>query len=135
MITTFRRLLIRFGKALPFIICAIVFVSYIESLIALCSHDYLAYNDCVVLNTPLSFWIADKFEYDALTILAATILSIAIESCLWNRLAICYLFIQLLEKSYFITVELYPEQVAAIITINMLACAWLCFKGLKIMFR
>ena len=133
MINAFRRFLIRFGKALPFILCAIVLVSYIESGTSLITCEYLIYEDGVILNTPISFWIADKFEYDILTLFAATILSVSIQTCVWNKIALAYLFFQLLLKQWLMTVELYPEQIAAITTINIIVCAWLCWKGVQML--
>lgn len=128
-----RLLLIRLGKALPFIVCAIVFISYAESALSLLTSDFSEWNGYVIPNCRLSTLIGDYFEYDFSTVIILAIISSAIESCLWNRIAIIYLLLQLLFKQYIITVELYPEQVAAITTINMLACVWLCWKGLKML--
>lgn len=131
MVNKFRRLLIRFGKILPFFLCFIVLISYIESFVALYCQDFMSYKDCTILNTPLSFWIAQKFEYDMLTIFAATILSIAIQTCRWNKLACLYLGINLLEKSYF-DFELDIETIYCIYIINIIASTYLTYKGIKI---
>ena len=135
MINRARRLLINFGKMIPFVLCFIVLISYTESLYALCSDNVMLYGDSAVLYTPISFYIAKRFEYDWLTILATTILSISIETCYWNKLALFYLFIQLWEKTYFSTIELYPEYIYAIIAVNLLCSGLFVFKGITILFR
>jgi hypothetical protein len=128
-----RVLLIRLGKALSFIVCAIVFISYAESALSLLTSDFCEWNGYIIPNCRLSTIIGNYFEYDFSTVLILAIISAAIESCLWNRLAICYLFVQLLLKQWLITVELYPEQVAVIVTINIVVCAWLCWKGVQML--
>lgn len=135
MINRARRLLINFGKMIPFVLCFIVLISYTESLYALCSDNVMLYGDSAVLYTPISFYIAKRFEYDWLTILATTILSISIETCYWNKLALFYLFVQLWEKTYFSTIELYPEYIYAIIAVNLLCSGFFVFKGITILFR
>ena len=135
MINRARRLLINFGKIIPFVLCFIVLISYTESLYALCSDNVMLYGDSAVLYTPISFYIAKRFEYDWLTILATTILSISIETCYWNKLALFYLFIQLCEKTYFSTIELYKEYIYAIIAVNLLCSGLFVFKGITILFR
>lgn len=135
MINAFRRFLIRLGKALPFILCSVVFISYIESAFALYMEDYLEYNGYLTLNTPISFKLASIFEYDMLTIFAATILSISIETCVWNRLSLAYLAIHLLSRRYIEAQELYPEYIYIICIINIALCGFFCYKGVKILLR
>lgn len=135
MINRARRLLINFGKMIPFVLCFMVLISYTESLYALCTDNFMLYGDSAALYTPISFYIAKRFEYDWLTILATTILSISIETCYWNKLALFYLFVQLWEKTYFSTIELYPEYIYAIIAVNLLCSGFFVFKGITILFR
>ncbi len=135
MINRARRLLINFGKMIPFVLCFMVLISYAESLYALCTDNFMLYGDSAVLYTPISFYIAKRFEYDWLTILATTILSISIETCYWNKLALFYLFVQLWEKTYFSTIELYPEYIYAIIAVNLLCSGFFVFRGITILFR
>lgn len=135
MINRARRLLINFGKMIPFVLCFMVLISYAESLYALCTDNFMLYGDSAALYTPISFYIAKRFEYDWLTILATTILSISIETCYWNKLALFYLFVQLWEKTFFSTIELYPEYIYAIIAVNLLCSGFFVFKGITILFR
>jgi hypothetical protein len=127
-----RVLLIRLGKALPFIVCAIVFISYTESALSLATSDFLEWNGYIIPNCRISTLIGGYFEYDFSTVVILTIISVSIESCIWNKIALAYLFFQLLLKQWLMTVELYPEQIAAITTINIIVCAWLCWKGIRI---
>ena len=99
-IHSFRVLLIRLGKISPFLITFLVFISYVESLLALMTNSLAEYNGEVVLYKPLSWAIASYFEYDMYVVGFLTILAISIETCIWNKLALLYLFIQLMEKGF-----------------------------------
>lgn len=98
---TARKSLIRLGKFLPFLLCFLVWLSYCESLVALLFERYIVYGDYLILNTPISFAIGMGFEYDILIVFIALIISIAIESCKWNLLAIAYLALHIMQKCYF----------------------------------
>ena len=56
-----RLLLINCGKVFPFLICAIVAISYIECFKAMYFEDYLEFSDGIYLNKPISFSIASFF--------------------------------------------------------------------------
>ena len=135
MVNKIRRLLINLGKVLPFILCFVLLIGYSESIISLAFDNYLNYENYLTLNTPLSFWIALKFQYDYLTLFIITIISFAIETCKWNKLAILYLLMQLWEKDYFFTIELYKEYIYLICMINLIVCTFFVFKGITILFR
>lgn len=77
-----RVFLIRIGKALPFILCSLVFVSYSESLFALATSDFLYYDGVYVLNKPVSWLIGSYFEYNVQMLVVLFIISIAIETCI-----------------------------------------------------
>ena len=132
MINTFRRLLIRFGKILPFVLCFIVFISYVESLIALLAENFMIYGDYITLNTPISFAHAKVFEYDMLTIFAATILSVSIQTCVWNKIGLLYLALQLISCKYIEAQELEPTTIYIICTLNIIVAGYLTYKGLRI---
>jgi hypothetical protein len=133
MINKFRRLLIRIGKTLPFIICFLACLNYLEIMFALSTCDYLDWNGAVIPNTRISFFIGQYFDYNIQMVVVLWVLSVATSTCIYNKLACLYLTCNLVEKSYYNTVELYPEQVAVIITINLLVCAWLCWKGVQML--
>lgn len=125
-----RRTLIHIGKTLPFVLCFIVFVSYLESSISLLTSNLVLYGGVVVLNTPISFAIGTKFEYDLLVLFVITIISFAIETCYWNKLAIIYLAIHLWEKSYLSSIELESDTIYIIATINIVISGILIYKGI-----
>lgn len=131
MIVFFRRLLIRIGKSLPFILCGLVMLSCIEMSVAITTTDFVSYEDVVILNTPISFAIAKVFEYDLLIVFITLIVSIAIEACKWNLFATFFLLVHLLEKSYF-DFELEPYQIYVIIAVNLLASGFFVYNGIRI---
>lgn len=132
MVNWFRRLLINFGKVLPFILCFVLLVSYIECCVSLYIEDFMIYKDSITLNTPISFWLADKFEYDYLTLFAMTILSYAVETCLWNKIGILYLALQLAFKNYIADFELEPTTIYIICLANILVTGYLTIKGIML---
>lgn len=132
MIHGARILLIRIGKILPFIVCSIVAVSYIESAFALYTENFVLYDNCAVLNKPVSFFIGEYFEYNVQTLFVLCVISIAIETCLWNRLACLYLGINLLEKSYF-DFEIEPSVIYAVCMANIMISTFLVYKGIRVL--
>ena len=133
MINKFRRLLIRVGKILPFIVCLLILLQYAETAFALLLSDFLVYDDMVIPNTPISFFIGRYFEYNLQMFVVLCIISIAIETCLANKACCVYIGVNLYEKSYFANVELYKEYIYAICAINMIVCSYLTYKGIKIL--
>ena len=126
-----RVLVVRFAKVFPFVLCFVVLMSYAEGLYALANENYCTFDDSIVLYKPVSWFIGNIYLYDCRSVTLAAVLSFAMETCWTNKACVFYLLINELERRYFITVELYPEQVAVIITINLLVCGYLCFKGIR----
>lgn len=128
-----RVLLIQVGKVIPFVFCFVVFISFCESLYALLTNDFIEFSDGVYLNKPLSWYIGQYFKYDFVTLIVLTIISFAIRTCIYNKLAILYLAINLYEKSYFSN-HIYENNIYYIVAIiNSLICAFFCYKGIKIL--
>ena len=126
-----RVFLIRIGKTLPFIVCGIVLLSYVECMFALIMKDYVEYEGYTVLNKPISWMIGQYFEYNLITVVMLFVISVAIRTCKWNKISTGLLLVQLGEKEYFSTIELYQEQVMTIVIINIVVFAFLCYKGIK----
>ena len=126
-----RTLLIQIGKILPFVVCFIAAISYFESGIALYEECYIIYDNAVILNTPVSFFIGNYFEYNIQMLVVLCVISVAIETCIYNKLACLYLGVNLLEKSYF-DFELEPYQIYVIIAVNLLASGFFVYKGIRI---
>lgn len=127
-----KTLLINTGKVIPFILCFLVLISYIENIYSLSFCNYIAIDDFVVLNKPISFFIGGYFEYNLQALVIITIISFAIETCKWNKLAIVYLGFQLLGKHYFATVELDIWFYFIVSVLNAIVCAFFMYKGVCI---
>ena len=134
MINRFRRLLIQVGKVLPFAVCFLVVINFTETVFALTTNDFLMYDGIVIPNTPISFFIGQYFEYNLQMLVVLCIISIAIETCIYNKLACGYLGINLAEKSYF-DFELEPTTIYIICLTNILIAGYLTFKGIKILIQ
>lgn len=129
-----RRLLIRFGKAQPFIICFIVCVAYIEIVYSLYFDKYVYFYDCTIIDTPVNFYIASIMEYDWFVVFVSLTISLAVEVCRWNIYATIFLFVHLFEKSYF-DFELEPTTIYIICFANILVAGYLTFKGITIFLK
>lgn len=134
MINKFRRILIRIGKVLPFVICFLVLLNYIECIVALLLNNYIIYDNVVILYTNFSFIINTFVEYDIQILIVLCVISIAIETCIYNKLACGYLGINLAEKSYF-DFELEPTTIYIICLANILVAGYLTYKGIKILLK
>ena len=130
-ITKTRKTLIVLGKVLPFLVCAIILISNCENVVSLATNDYMQFGEDVFLRKPISWEIGKYFRYDFSTIIVLSVLSIAIQTCIYNKLACAYLAINLYEKSYFLTHEFENEIYYIISITNVLVCAFLCYKGIK----
>lgn len=128
---SFRVLLIRLGKLLPFIITFLVSISYIESAWALATNSLAEFNGEVVLYKPISWFIASCFEYNIYVLGLVIVISLAVETCIWNKLAILYLMAQLLEKEWLQHVELDEFNAYILIATNIFLSLLLVYKGLK----
>lgn len=133
-ITKTRITLIHIGKVLPFIVCFIVFLSYVEDVFALSFGNYIVFSDGVYLKKPLSWFIGEYFKYDIITLSVLVVLSIAIETCMWNKLSCIYLGVNLIEKSY-LDFELEPTTIYAICAMNVIVSGYLTYKGIKILLK
>lgn len=129
-----RILLIQVGKVLPFFVCLIAAISYTESCVSLLTDNYIIYDGDVILNKPLSFFLGNYFEYNIQMLVVLFVISIAIETCYWNKLACLYLGINLLEKSYF-DFEMEVWLISVICTLNIIASGFLVYKGVVILLR
>lgn len=128
-----RAILVNMGKMLPFVLCGIILVSYSETMFSLAASDFVEWGGYIIPNTPISWFVGNYFEYDLVTLLALLIMSIAVQTCFWNKLSLLYLFLQLKEKEHLLSIELYPEYIYAICIANILISGFFCHKGIKIL--
>lgn len=130
MIYRVRKLLVWFGKLFPFVLCFIVCVSYIETLVSIGFDLYCSYGEYVVPYKPLSWFFGDILTYDWHTISVAIVLSIAFETCIWNKLSILYLCANLYEKQYFVD-EMEWYTIVLICATNIAVSSYLIYKGIR----
>ena len=133
-ITKTRVTLIRIGKIAPFVVCFVVFISYTEDVYSLMFDRYVEFSDGVYLRKDLSWFIGNYFKYDLATLSFLIVLSCAIETCVYNKLACLYLCINLLEKSYF-DFELEPTAIYIICLANITVAGYLTVKGIKMILK
>ena len=129
MINKARRFLIEIGKVLPFVVCFLLLLHYSECCISLLFENYLVYDNCIILNMPISFFIGKYFEYNLQMLAVLCVISVAIETCIYNKLACAYLGINLLEKSYF-DFEFEPTAIYIICLANIIVAGYLTIKGI-----
>ena len=77
--------------------------------------------------------VAKYFEYDLLSLVVMLTISVAIETCYWNKLAIIYLCINLYERSYFATTEISEEAALLFAILNIITSGFLAFKGIYLL--
>ena len=126
-----RVLLIQIGKALPFLICFLVLISYTESLFSLLTEDYVVYDDEVILRKPISWFLGNYFEYNMQTIIILIITSFAVNTCFTNKVACLYLCINLYEKEWFSTHDYENDVYAYVMLINIDVSLIIVYKGFK----
>ena len=127
-----RIFLIQIGKILPFIVCFSATISYYESIFALCFENYILYDNYSILYKPISFFIGRYFEYNLQTLVVLCVISVAIETCIYNKLACLYLGVNLFEKSYF-DFELDIWQIYTIAIANLIVSGYFTYKGIRIL--
>ena len=126
-----RVILIRGGKLLPFVLCFMVMLTYTETAFSCALSDFNNYSGYVIPYKPIAWIIGRYFEYNLQTIIILSIVSFAIETCFYNKLACCYLAINLLEKSMF-TFEMELSTIYVVCAANVVAAGYLTYKGVKI---
>lgn len=96
MVNFFRKLLIRFGKVIPFILSFVVVVGYCESIFALMNDTYEECIDgSIILYTPISNYIGNIVYIDWFDVFLLYILAVALEYCKYNLRAVHYLLLNL----------------------------------------
>ena len=123
-----RRVLVNGGKILPFVICFIVCISHYETFLSTICGWYVCYGNDILLSKPISYAIGSVFEYDILTLFMVLVISVAIETCYWNKIAILYLCINLWERQYF-DMALDETTICTISFANVIVSAFLVYKG------
>lgn len=128
----FRILLIQIGKVLPFVVCGLIMISYAETAFSLATSDFVVWDGYLIPNKHFSWLVGDYIEYNLQSLVVLVIISIATETCIYNRLACGYLGVNLWEK-HFLDFELEPTYVYIICIANIIIASYLTYKGIKIL--
>lgn len=127
-----RVVLIETGKQLPFVLCFVVAISYAECAYALYFEQFIVFDDCVYLKKPISWFFGSLFEYDKQILALIGVITLAIRTCVWNKLATLYLAAQLFEKYYFQSHELANHKLYYLVSaVNIVVCLFFVLKGLQ----
>ena len=85
MVTLFRKLLIRLGKTIPFVLVFILLVGYVETIYSIITNNTIVdAEENIIYNLPISFFIADIVYIDWLDVLLVWILCFALELCKYS---------------------------------------------------
>jgi len=85
MVTLFRKLLIRLGKTIPFVLAFILLVGYVETIHSIITNNTIVdAEENIIYNMPISFFIADIVYIDWLDVLLIWILCFALELCKYS---------------------------------------------------
>lgn len=85
MVTLFRKLLIRLGKTIPFVLAFILLVGYVETIYSVITNNTIVdAEENIIYNLPTSFFLADIVYIDWLDVLLVWILCVALELCKYS---------------------------------------------------
>lgn len=132
----FRKLLVRAGKLLPFLLSLIMSVSYIENAYAIGCKIYTKdANGDVIYNTPISYFLAELIYIDFLDIMLLYILAFALEFCKYNLRAINVLTVCVLSRSI-LECYVFDDSALMIICLALSAlCLFAIYGGFKMLPR
>jgi len=127
-----RRGIIWIGKYAPFFIVAIITLSNTETMYSIFTERYATFDGMVVYYKPISWWIGEIFELSIAWIFALFILSFGVEACVWNRICIVFLFLNLCQKHYFNSHCVSEDLFGVVLFVNFVVGVSLVCKGVKI---
>ena len=119
------------GKVLPFLLCFVVFVGYVESFVLAVMNECFVYGSDNIICGRFAMYVGGVFEYNYLTVVSMFIISVAIETCYWNKLAVLYLLLHLVFKAYIQDIELEEDEICILSIINVILSGFLVYKGIK----
>lgn len=123
-----RFVLVRIGKILPFVVCILVALSYFECIYSTAVGDFVELDGFVIPNKPLSWAIGRVAEYNIQMLVVLSVISVAMETCIYNKAACLYLGVNLLEKAV-LDFELEQSYIYAICITNIIVVCFLTYKG------
>lgn len=136
MVTLFRKILIRSGKIIPFVLAFIVVVGYIESTHAVYNELYEMCDDgSVILYTPISNYIGNIVYIDWFDVLLLYVLAVALEFCWRNMLAVHYLLLNLAVRTLLEHFYIESGIVVGIASLMALAGLYCTYGGITIFLK
>ena len=127
-----RKLFITASKVVPFVMCAIICVSYTEIAFSLTCDNFLLMDGYIIPNVPFSWLMGRYFEYSYPLVIALLVIVYATSTCMWNKFACYYIGLALIEKEYFNSIELEIEYIYMVVFANIIVSALLVYKGIRI---
>ena len=120
MVTLFRKLLIRLGKTIPFVLAFILIVGYVETIYSIITNNTIVdAEENIIYNLPISFFLADIVYIDWLDVLLVWNLCFALELCKYS-----------FRCAYLIT----PDGIVIGLYVFMALCGLYCvYGGVKIL--
>lgn len=135
MTNLFRRLLIRMGKAIPFVFAFIVAFGYCETIYALANGNMIIDIDGdYIYNIPITFFIGNIVYIDWFDVLLLYILAVALEFCKYNMRAVHFLLLNLLVRTLVEHVYIDESIIIALASFMALAGLYCVYGGFKILF-
>lgn len=136
MVTLFRKILIRSGKIIPFVLAFIVAVGYLESTHAVYNELYEMCDDgSVILYTPISNYIGNIVYIDWFDVLLLYVLAVALEFCWRNMLAVHYLLLNLAVRTLVEHFYIESGMVIGIASFMALAGLYCAYGGITIFLK
>lgn len=125
----FRKLLIRIGKVIPFLLAFILLVNYLEIIYSI-AYDVtiMDFNGYLIYTTPISNHIGDMVYIDWFDVLLVYVLCFALELCKYTfRCA----HLLLLNSAFRFVVERFdiPNSIIIALCVFMALCAIICLYG------
>ena len=136
MITFFRKMLVRLGKIIPFVLAFVLFVGYTETIYAIISNNTIIdAEENIIYNLPVSFFLADIVYIDWLDVLLVWILCVALELCKYS-FRCAYLITLNLPFRWLVENYEIPDNVIITCSFIMALLSLLClYGGIKVIKR
>ena len=134
MVTLFRKLLIRLGKTIPFVLAFVLSVGYTETVYAIISDNTIIdAEENIIYNLPISFFLADIVYIDWFDVLLVWILCVALELCKYSFR--CIYLITLNMPFRWLVEHVYIESgiVVGLASFMALAGLYCVYGGIKIL--
>lgn len=136
MVTLFRKLLIRLGKIIPFVLVFILLVGYVETIYAIITNNTEAdAEDNIVYYMPITFFISEKVFVDWLDVLLVWILCVALELCKYSFRCAYLITLNLPYRWLVEHVSMSDDTIISIASFMALAGLRCVYGGIKVLLK